>query len=73
MVPIDQPSSTALTIGQVQEGVDYALLISTCSGAWRYLIGDTVRFTDKQRWRSLSPGASSISLAFVENICQLTI
>lgn len=32
-------------IGQVQEGIDYALLISTCSGTWRYLIGDVVRFT----------------------------
>jgi len=31
----------------VEEGKDYALLISTCSGAWRYLIGDTVRFLDK--------------------------
>lgn len=38
-----------LTIGEVEEDVDYALLISTCGGAWRYLIGDTVRFTDKER------------------------
>ncbi|MES2837462.1 MAG: GH3 auxin-responsive promoter family protein [Bacteroidota bacterium] len=38
-----------LLINQVEEGKDYALLISTCSGAWRYLIGDTVRFTDKDR------------------------
>lgn len=39
----------ALTIEQVKEGTDYAMVISTCAGAWRYLIGDTVRFTDKQR------------------------
>lgn len=38
----------ALTIKEVEEGVDYALLISTCAGAWRYLIGDTIRFTSKQ-------------------------
>jgi hypothetical protein len=25
--------------------VEYALVISTCSGLWRYLIGDTIRFT----------------------------
>ncbi len=37
------------TLEEVEEDVDYALLISTCSGAWRYLIGDTVRFTDKSR------------------------
>ncbi len=30
----------------VKEGIDYALLITTSSGAWRYLIGDTVKFTD---------------------------
>jgi hypothetical protein len=37
-----------LTVEEIEEGVDYALLISTCSGAWRYLIGDTVRFTNKE-------------------------
>lgn len=35
-----------LNISQVEENTDYALLISTCSGAWRYLIGDTIRFTN---------------------------
>lgn len=35
-----------LMIHEVNENTDYALLISTCSGAWRYLIGDTVRFTN---------------------------
>lgn len=39
----------ALPIWEVKEGEEYALLISTCSGAWRYLIGDTVRFTDLGR------------------------
>lgn len=35
-----------LTLDHVKEGVDYALLISTCAGAWRYMIGDTIRFTN---------------------------
>jgi len=34
----------ALTISEVKEGVDYALVISTNAGLWRYLIGDLVRF-----------------------------
>lgn len=34
-----------LHLKKVKEGIDYALLLSTCSGTWRYLIGDTVRFT----------------------------
>ncbi|MFD2202941.1 GH3 family domain-containing protein [Shivajiella indica] len=33
-----------LKIDEVEEGVDYAILISTCSGAWRYQIGDVIRF-----------------------------
>ena len=35
-----------LMIDQVVAGVEYALLISTCSGAWRYLIGDTIKFVN---------------------------
>ncbi len=37
------------TIGEVQEGVEYVMLVSTVAGAWRYMIGDTVTFTDAQR------------------------
>ena len=33
-----------LMIDEVEEGVEYALLISTCAGAWRYLIGDVIKF-----------------------------
>ena len=38
-----------LTIEDVEEGVDYALLMSTNAGAWRYLLGDTIRFVDKAK------------------------
>ncbi|OLY90676.1 GH3 auxin-responsive promoter [Cnuella takakiae] len=38
-----------LTLEQAQEGEEYVLLISTVSGAWRYMIGDTVIITDKKR------------------------
>ena len=46
----------ALHIGQVQEGVEYALLISTCSGAWRYLIGDTIKFTSLEHYEIVITG-----------------
>lgn len=36
----------ALTISQIREGVDYAIVISTNAGLWRYLIGDLVRFVN---------------------------
>lgn len=42
-----KPDAKALTIDQVEEGTEYALLLSTCAGAWRYLIGDTIKFTNK--------------------------
>jgi hypothetical protein len=45
--PIGDPP--VLSIDQVEEGENYALLLSTCAGAWRYAIGDTVQFTDKER------------------------
>lgn len=39
----------ALTLKEVELNQDYALIISTVSGAWRYLIGDTIEFTDLER------------------------
>lgn len=45
-----------LTINQVESGKDYALLVSTPAGAWRYMIGDTVRFTDLSRQEILITG-----------------
>ena len=42
------PEAETLTIEQVEEGKEYALLISSCAGAWRYLIGDTIKFTSKE-------------------------
>ena len=44
---VDNPE--ALMIHEVEKGKDYALLMSTNAGAWRYLIGDTVRFVDLER------------------------
>lgn len=38
-----------LMIHQVEEGKDYALLLSTNAGTWRYLIGDVIRFVNKSR------------------------
>jgi hypothetical protein len=38
-----------LSISEVKEDVDYAIILSTCAGAWRYLIGDTIRFLNKSR------------------------
>ena len=41
----------ALTLDQVEVGETYAMVISTNAGLWRYLIGDTVRFTNTNPYK----------------------
>jgi hypothetical protein len=36
----------AFTLSQVKENIDYAIVISTNAGLWRYMLGDLVRFTN---------------------------
>ena len=40
-----KPSANSYMIHEVVEDKDYAVVISTCAGAWRYVIGDVIRFT----------------------------
>jgi hypothetical protein len=46
----------SLSLEQVNMGEDYALVISTNSGLWRYLIGDTIRFTCLSPFRIIVTG-----------------
>jgi hypothetical protein len=41
------------TLGEVETGINYAIIISTNGGLWRYMIGDTIVFTclDPYRFR----------------------
>jgi hypothetical protein len=55
----------ALMIHEVEEGKDYAILISTVAGAWRYLIGDTVRFIDKANAEIIITGRTKHFLSLV--------
>lgn len=47
---------TTYLIDEVEEGVTYAILITTCAGAWRYLIGDTIQFTNKKLYEIIITG-----------------
>lgn len=40
-----QPERSAVRLSDVQLGVNYALVLSTLGGLYRYIIGDTVQFT----------------------------
>jgi hypothetical protein len=46
---LDYPQT--LTLENVKKDVNYALIISTNAGLWRYLIGDTVKFTSLNPFR----------------------
>ncbi|HEN20587.1 MAG TPA: GH3 auxin-responsive promoter [Desulfobacteraceae bacterium] len=54
-----------LILPEIETGVDYALLISTCAGAWRYLIGDTIRFLNTEKYEIKISGRTRHTL----NLC----
>lgn len=60
---IDNPQ--AYMIHEVEEGKDYAILISTNAGTWRYLIGDTIRFVDIERSEIIITGRTKHFLSLV--------
>lgn len=43
------PEKRALDLSEVEKEKEYILLISTVSGAWRYMIGDTIKFTNLEK------------------------
>ena len=43
--------SKTIHLGEVKIGVDYAMIISTNAGLWRYQIGDVIRFTNTNPYR----------------------
>ncbi|WP_164108938.1 MULTISPECIES: GH3 auxin-responsive promoter family protein [Sphingobacterium] len=55
MENLDKEDPKTLNLDEVELGKNYALIISTNAGLWRYKIGDTIRFT------SLSPYRFQIS------------
>lgn len=53
-MPMDQlgtDNPKIVPLGDVKKGVNYAMVISTNAGLWRYLIGDTVKFTSIDPYR----------------------
>ncbi len=54
-IPMDKfdglNSKTVLLLNEVKLNTNYALVISTNAGLWRYIIGDTIKFTSKTPYR----------------------
>ena len=51
MPEIHKDHPRAIPLSEVEPGVNYALVISTNAGLWRYVIGDTVKFTSIAPYR----------------------
>ena len=58
-IPMDsfaKPNQRVVSLSEVILGVNYALVITTNAGLWRYLIGDTIRFTSTSPYRIVVTG-----------------
>ncbi len=58
-----KPNAVTLNIDQVQKNVEYSLLITTNAGAWRYLIGDVIRFTSLEEAEIVITGRNKLFLS----------
>jgi hypothetical protein len=48
---VGDPHAKTILLSEVQLNTDYALIITTNAGLWRYMIGDTIRFTNVSPFR----------------------
>jgi hypothetical protein len=71
-IPMDEflnENPTTLTLKEVKLNTNYALVISTNTGLWRYVIGDTIQFTTLNPFRIKITGRTSFFLnAFGEEV-----
>ena len=66
---LDRDNPQVLPLWAVETGRNYAMVISTSSGMWRYLIGDTVRFTSCNPYKFVITGRTkSFINAFGEEV-----
>lgn len=64
-----KPEPKTKTLEEVEVGVNYALVISTNAGLWRYVIGDTIQFTDTNPFRFKITGRTKLFInAFGEEL-----
>ncbi len=73
-IPVDRihdPNPPIYTVGDVETGVNYAMIITTNGGLWRYMIGDTVVFTNLSPHRIKISGRTKYYInAFGEEVIQ---
>ena len=71
-IPMDELENehpTVVPLWGVEVGRNYAMVITTTSGLWRYMIGDTVRFTQKDPYKFIITGRTKFFInAFGEEL-----
>lgn len=71
-IPMDEYGSdnpTVVPLSGVEVGKNYAMVISTSCGLWRYVIGDTVSFTSKNPYKFVITGRTKYFInAFGEEV-----
>ena len=58
-IPMDEfdfPNPHIVPLADVELNKNYAMVISTACGLWRYIIGDTVKFTSKHPYKFIITG-----------------
>lgn len=69
MEELDNEHPTVLPLWDIEVGKNYAMVISTSCGLWRYLIGDTIRFTQKNPYKFIITGRTKFFInAFGEEL-----
>jgi hypothetical protein len=53
---VEKDNPTVLPLEAVETGKNYAMVISTSCGLWRYIIGDTITFTSKKPYKFIITG-----------------
>lgn len=56
MDELEKENPTVVPLSGIEIGKNYAMVISTSCGLWRYLIGDTVKFTQKNPYKFIISG-----------------
>ena len=56
LTEIDKENPRIYCLSEVSTAINYAMVISTNSGLWRYQLGDTIRFTNTQPYRFVITG-----------------
>lgn len=66
---LDAPAPVSHWLATAEPGVNYALVLSSCAGVWRYVVGDTVRLLERDPPRLLVTGRTAYTLsAFGEHL-----